>query len=70
MVPLAMPEGIIKTVVIGMVGGLVGSLLGGLVLRFMPSLVGINLLGAVIGTAVFILARGAFPFVKILLGRT
>ena len=64
LIPLAMPAGMLKTLAVGMVGGLVGSLL----LPWGPTLWEINLPGAVLGSALFILFLGALPFLRILIG--
>jgi uncharacterized membrane protein YeaQ/YmgE (transglycosylase-associated protein family) len=69
-VPLVMPRGRLKTVGLGWVGGLVGSLVDGALWQWGPQVVGIYLVAAVLGSALFILGVGLIPFFRILLGRT
>jgi uncharacterized membrane protein YeaQ/YmgE (transglycosylase-associated protein family) len=68
--PIFMPSGWRETIASGWVGGLVGSLVDDALWQFGPSVAGINLIAALIGSSLFILALGLFPFIKILVGRT
>jgi uncharacterized membrane protein YeaQ/YmgE (transglycosylase-associated protein family) len=70
LVPIIMPPSRLKTVFVGLVGGFIGSSLSKLChFGDWAIVVGTNLLGAVIGTIVFVLLWGLFPFIKIFLGR-
>ena len=69
LVPLVMPHGRLKAVVVGFVGAVVGNLLGASAFGFIPEVADVNLLGAVLGAAVFVVALGLLPFIKILIGR-
>ena len=69
LVPVVMPTGRLKTVSLGWAGGFLGSLLDDVLWQFGPKVAGINLVGAAIGCALFILFLGLFPFIKIWLGK-
>jgi uncharacterized membrane protein YeaQ/YmgE (transglycosylase-associated protein family) len=69
LVPVAMPRGRIRTIALGWAGGFVGSWVDSLCWQFGPEVAGINLLAAVIGSVLFILLLGVFPFIKILLSK-
>ena len=69
LIPLVMPTGWVRTIVLGWVGGFLGSLADSLLRQFGPEVAGINLVAAVIGCALFILFLGIAPFIKILLGK-
>ncbi len=69
LIPLVMPTGRVRTIVLGWVGGFLGSLVDSLLSQFGPEVAGINLVAAVIGCALFILFLGIAPFIKILLGK-
>jgi uncharacterized membrane protein YeaQ/YmgE (transglycosylase-associated protein family) len=64
-----MPTGRLRTIALGWLGGFLGSLLDSFVWHFGPEVVGINLVAAAVGCALFILFLGLFPFIKILLGK-
>jgi len=69
LVPLVMPTGWLKTIVLGWIGGFLGSWVDGVWWQFGPEVAGINLVAAVVGCALFILFLGIAPFIKILLGK-
>jgi len=69
LVPLLMPSGRVRTVALGWLGGFLASLVDIVFWQFGPQVAGISLIAAVIGCALFILAFGVAPFVKILLGK-
>jgi uncharacterized membrane protein YeaQ/YmgE (transglycosylase-associated protein family) len=69
LIPVAMPNGRLRTIVLTWVGGFLGSLIDSLWIQFGPEIAGINLIAAVIGCTLFILFLGIAPFVKILLGK-
>ncbi|MFC1906933.1 hypothetical protein ACFLW8_02480 [Chloroflexota bacterium] len=67
--PLLMPSGRVRTVALGWLGGFLASLVDIVFWQLGPQVAGISLIAAVIGCALFILAFGVTPFVKILLGK-
>jgi uncharacterized membrane protein YeaQ/YmgE (transglycosylase-associated protein family) len=69
LVPLLMPTGKIRTVALGWLGGFLASLLDKVLWKLGPEVFDISLVAAFIGCALFILALGVAPFVKILLGK-
>ena len=69
LVPLVMPTGRLRTIVLGWVGGFLGSWVDSVWWQFGPEVAGINLTAAVVGCALFILFLGIAPFIKILLGK-
>ena len=69
LVPLLMPSGRVRTVALGWLGAFLASLADIVFWQFGPQVAGISLIAAVIGCALFILAFGVAPFVKILLGK-
>ncbi len=69
--PVLVPEGKIRPFFLSLAGGVVGHLgfyLSG-VARW-AQFGQVNLLGACLGSAAFLLMAGLFPFLKIFLGRT
>ncbi|MBI4215879.1 MAG: hypothetical protein HY687_00570 [Chloroflexi bacterium] len=64
--PLAMPQGKLKGLAVGLVGGYAG----GLLLPWGFQWQDINLVGAALGIIAATLILGLLPFIKILLGRT
>ena len=69
LIPIVMPTGQLRTVALGWAGGFSASWIDGILWQFGPNIVGINLVAAVIGCALFILFLGIAPFIKILLGK-
>lgn len=69
LVPVLMPEKRLLSIGVGWLGGLAGSLLDSAIWQFEPQLAGINVIAAVIGSALFILLLDLLPFIKILLGK-
>ncbi len=69
LIPVVMPAGWLKTSILGWGGGFLGSWADNAWWQFGPQVVGINLVAAVIGGALFILLLGLYPFIKILLGK-
>ena len=70
LIPLLIPRSFIRTIAIGWLGGLAGSLLDRYIWHLGPRFVEIQVALAAIGCAVFILAAGLWPFLKILMGQT
>ena len=68
-VPAIMPEKRLQTIGVGWLGGLMGSLLDGALWQFGPRLLEVNVVAAVIGSALSILFSGLLPFIKIFLGK-
>ncbi|MBI2831684.1 MAG: GlsB/YeaQ/YmgE family stress response membrane protein [Chloroflexi bacterium] len=67
---LLMPTGSrLKITAAGWLGGFLGNWLDGLFWHLGPQVAGINLVAAIIGSALFILLLGLFPFFKILAGK-
>ena len=69
LVPVVMPTGRLKTIVLGWAGAFFGSWLDNVWWQIGPEVAGINLMTAVIGCALFIILLGVYPFIKILLGK-
>ena len=69
LIPVVMPDGRLKTIILGWGGGFLGSWADNIWWQFGPQVAGINLVAAVIGGALFILFLGLYPFIKILLGK-
>jgi len=69
LIPIIMPQKRLQTIGVGWLGGLVGSLLDGAMWQFGPQVVGVNVVAAVIGSALLILFLGLLPFIKIFLGK-
>jgi len=69
LVPVIMPTGRRRTIALGWIGGLAGSLMGRVWWQSGPCVAEINLVAAFVGSALFILLLGLFPFIKILLGK-
>lgn len=66
LLPLAMPQGKLKGLAVGLVGGYAG----GLLLPWGYQWQDLSLVGAALGIIAATLILGLLPFIKILLGRT
>lgn len=64
-----MPDKKLQTVSAGWLGGLVASLISDALWQFGPQVAGINIVAAIVGSALGILFWGLLPFIKIFLGR-
>ncbi len=69
LVPLVMPTGRLKVIIVGWVGGFVGSILDKTFWQLGPVVAEISIAAAAIGCAVFIVILGIAPFIKIMLGK-
>lgn len=69
LVPLLVPKGRLKTVGASWLGGLVGNYVAQ-ALAAGPTVAGVSLWGAVVGSFLVLLALGLHPFLRILVGRT
>ena len=70
LVPMLMPPSRTKTVLVALIGAFVGSLAFRLChLGDVAVVAEINLIGAILGAAVFLLLFGAYPFIKVFFGR-
>jgi len=69
LVPLVMPTGRVKVIVVGWVGGFVGSILDKTFWHLGPLVAEISVAAAAIGCALFIVFVGIAPFIKIMLGK-
>ncbi len=70
LIPLVMPAGRLKVLVVGWVGGFLGSLVDKLAWQLGPEVAEISIIAAIIGCALSILILGIVPFIKIMLGKT
>jgi uncharacterized membrane protein YeaQ/YmgE (transglycosylase-associated protein family) len=66
LVPVIMPSGKRKTFAAGFLGSLAGTLVARFFWQFGPEIAEIYLVGALIGSVLFILGLGIFPYIKIL----
>ena len=67
-IPIAVPKGRLKILVVGWLGALSASFLEGFIGPWEPEIAGFYLIAAVIGSAVSILGWGVAPFVSIFIG--
>ncbi len=70
LMPLVMPTGRLKIIVVGWIGGFLGSLLDKTLWQLGPEVAEISIVAAIIGCALSFLVLGIAPFIRIMLGKT